>query len=238
MNKILQRTKYFNEKQKEFKDNGWDFSKAIGRANPYNIVRNKTTFENFKKRVSKQRTYNRERESISSEYEKIWTRIRKSGQAKSKKRTTSIKEVLKKMGYSNRSIRKIIDLQNEYNKPTSYLTTKHNVQKLISNKAIDSLINEFEVERNNKPTKVRGAFSRFYDIPRIKDRLNKFEKMVYEDKKSIHHVESVLQDFLNNVIPQRYNDFKEKHGRYITPPEQFYVDLTDELIHMYSKFKD
>lgn len=232
MNKFV---KYFNKVQAEFQRNGWDFDKAIGRANPYNIVRNKTMYENFKKRVAKERAYNKQREKVVKEAEKIWTRIRAKGQAK-KKKEKPLRQILKEQGYSKRSINKIIDMQQMYGYSDKLLTVKRNVNKMVSKHAVESLINEFETEREGKRMKVKGAFSRFSGIPRIADRIKEFEAMVQRDKNALHHTEYVLQRFLNETIPLRYNDFKEKHGRYITPPEQFYVDLMDELLHMYSKY--
>lgn len=233
MNKFA---RYYNKVQKEFQQNGWDFDKAVGRANPYNIVKNKTTFENFKKRVAKERKYNKEREKVSKEYEKIWTRIRAKGQAKKQKKEKTLRQVLKEKGYSKRSINKIIDMKEKYGFTDNQMMEEKNINKLISTHAVESLVSEFEVERNGAIQKVRGAFSRFSGIPRISDKIIEFEQMIMKDKNALHHVEYVLQRFLNEVIPLRYNEFKEKHGRYVTPPEQFYLDLMDELLHMYSKY--
>lgn len=233
MNKYV---KYFNKVQKEFQQKGWDFDKAIGRANPYNIVKNKTTFENFKKRVAKERAYNKEREQIHKEYEKIWTRIRAKGSVKKKKQEKTLRQKLKEMGYSKRSINKIIDMQQMYGYGDKWLMEKRNINNMVSIHAVESLVSEFETEREGKRMRVKGAFSRFAGIPRIAERLQEFREMIYRDKNAIHHTEYVLQRFLNETIPLRYNEFKEKHGRYITPPEQFYVDLMDELLHMYSKY--
>lgn len=233
MNKYV---KYFNKVQAEFQQKGWDFDKAIGRANPYNIVRNKTMYENFKKRVAKERAYNKEREKIKIQAEKIWTRIKSKGQLKKKKKEKTLRQILKEQGYSKRSINKIIDMKEMYGLSDKQLLKKGNINKIVSQHAVNSLISEFETQRNGKTMKIKGAFSRFSGIPRIADRLKEFEEMVQRDKNALHHTEYVLQRFLNETIPLRYNDFKEKHGRYITPPEQFYVDLMDELLHMYSKY--
>lgn len=233
MNKFA---KYFNKVQKEFADKGWDFDKAVGRANPYNIVRNKKTFENFKKRVAKERAYNKEREKIHKEYEKIWTKIRAKGNVKKKKKEISLRDVLRAMGYSKRSINKILDMRAKYGLSNKDLLDKKSINSIVAKNAIDSLISEFDYEIKGQVKTKRGAFSRFSEIPRIKERLEEFERMVQRDNQAIHHTEFVLQRFLNETIPLRYNDFKEKHGRYITPPEQFYVDLMDELLHMYSKY--
>lgn len=229
MNKFA---RYFNKVQKEFQSKGWDFDKAIGRANPYNIIKNKTTFENFKKRVAKERRYNKEREKIHREYQVIKQRFEAKRQARKK----NTREELKKKGYSKRDINKIMDFKEKYGLSDRQILDRKTIQKVASKHAIGGLISEFDYETKEGTKTKKGAFSRFYGIPRIKEKLDQFEDMVSRDKQALHHTEYVLQRFLNETIPLRYEEFRSTHGRYITPPEQFYVDLMDELLHMYSKY--
>ena len=238
MNKVNQNVRYFNKVKKEFESKGWDFSKVLGRANPFTLVKNTRSMANFKERVKKERAYNKEREKIEKEAQKIWSRIRAKG-AKRKKpiggKIDIVKE-LKKQGYSKRSINKLIDLMRKYDLKEYELLDKDKVSKTVAKNMIESLINEFEYEQDGAKKTKRGALSRFSEIPRIKEKLKQLEEMIKSDPKSIHHTEYILQRFLNEQIPLRYNEFKEKHGRYITPPEQFYVDIVDDLLTMYSKY--
>ena len=238
MNKVNQNVRYFNKVKQEFENKGWDFSKVLGRANPFTLVKNPRSMANFKERVKKERAYNKERERIEKEAQKIWSRIKAKG-AKRKRPTGGkidiIKE-LKNQGYSKRSINKLIDLMRKYDLKEYQLLDKDKVGKIVAKNLIESLINEFDFEQDGVKKTKKGALSRFSEIPRIKEKLKELEEMVKKDKKALHHTEFVLQRFLNEQIPLRYNEFKEKHGRYITPPEQFYVDIVDDLLHMYSKY--
>lgn len=236
MNKINQNVRYFNKVKQEFESKGWDFSKVLGRSNPFTLVKNERSMARFKERVRKERSYNKEREKIEKEAQKIWSRIRAKGATRKAKKEKNIRQELKEQGYSKRSINKLLDMQQELGLSNNDLLNKNKVSSKVAKNLIESLVNEFEVTRNGKTQKIRGALSRFSEIPRIKEKLKQLEEMVKKDKKALHHSEFVLQRFLNEQIPLRYNEFKEKHGRYITPPEQFYVDIVDDLLHMYSKY--
>lgn len=236
MNKVNQNVRYFNKVKQEFENKGWDFSKVLGRANPFTLVKNPRSMANFKERVKKERAYNKEREKIEKEAQKIWSRIKAKGVKKKEKKKIDTVQALKALGYSKRSINKLLDMQRKYHLSLSDLIDEKKVSRILSREMISSLTDEIEVERQGTKKKIKGAFSRFSEIPRVKERLEKLEEMVQKDPKALHHVEFVLQRFLNETLLQRYEEFRQKHGRYITPPEQFYVDLVDDLLHMYSKY--
>lgn len=236
MNKVNQNVRYFNKVKKEFESKGWDFSKVLGRANPFTLVKNARSMANFKERVKKERAYNKEREKIEKEAQKIWSRIKTKGAKRKAKKEINIIQALKEQGYSKRSINKLLDMQKRLGLSNTDLLNKRTVGKNVAKEMIDNLVNEFEYEQDGIKKTKRGALSRFSGIPRIKERLEKLEEMVLNDPKSLHHTEIVLQRFLNEIIVQRYEEFIAKHGRYITPPEQFYVDIVDDLLTMYSKY--
>ena len=236
MNKVNQNVRYFNKVKKEFESKGWDFSKVLGRANPFTLVKNQRSMTNFKERVKKERAYNKEREKIEKEAQKIWSRIKAKGAKRKVKKEINIIQALKEQGYSKRSINKLLDMQKRLGLSNTDLLNKKVVGRNVAKNMIESLINEFEYEQDGVKKTKRGALSRFSEIPRIKEKLKQLEEMIRSDPKSIHHTEYILQRFLNEQIPLRYNEFKEKHGRYITPPEQFYVDIVDDLVTMYSKY--
>lgn len=236
MNKVSQNVRYFNKVKKEFESKGWDFSKVLGRANPFTLVKNARSMSNFKERVKKERAYNKEREKIEKEAQKIWSRIKAKGAKRKAKKEINIIQALKEQGYSKRSINKLLDMQKRLGLSNTDLLNKKVVGRNVAKNMVESLINEFEYEQDGVKKTKRGALSRFSEIPRIKEKLKQLEEMVKNDPKSIHHTEYILQRFLNEQIPMRYNEFKEKHGRYITPPEQFYVDIVDDLLAMYSKY--
>lgn len=233
MNKNI---KYFNKIKKEFEGKGWDFSKVLGRSNPFNIVKNNQSMERFKKRVAKERAYNKEREKIEKEYKKIWSRIKTQGVKYKNNKTKNIRQQLKSQGYSKRSINKILDLQKEFNLSDNQILNKSKINDTMGKKMIYSLINEIEVTKGGENKKIKGAFTRFSGIPRIKERLDRLQEMVRNDEQALHHSEHILQRFLDETLLQRYEEFRQKHGRYITPPEKFYVGLVDDLLSMYSKY--
>ena len=223
---------YYNKIQDEFNKMGWDFSKAVGRANPYNIVSNKTSFENFKKRVQKERKYNKSMDKVHKEYLEIQKRLEKG----KKNKELSVREELRKQGLSKRSINKLMDMRKEYNMSKPQVLDKFERNKFLANKVINSLVNEFEYYDNedNKKKSKKGAFNRFSKIPRVKEELEKFRKLIEKDDNALHKSEFVTEKFLREVIPLRYNDFKDKK-QFQEPPEQFYVDLAKSLTSMYKK---
>lgn len=223
---------YYNKIQKEFNQMGWDFSKVVGRANPYNIVSNKTNFENFKKRVQKERKYNKSMDKVHKEYLEIQERLEQGR----KNKELSIREELRKQGLSKRSINKLMDMREEYNMSRPQVLDKVERNKFLANRVIHSLVNEFEYydKKEDKKKSKKGAFNRFSLIPRVKEELEAFRKLIEADENALHKTEFVAEKFLRDVIPLRYNDFKDKK-QFQEPPEQFYVDLAKSLTSMYKK---
>ena len=237
------REKYVRKIMDEFTSKGWDLKRLFGRAGINRFTKNEQSYNEFKNRVRKERSYYREREKVHAEYSKIQERLNKTFELKTKSRTKDMQKMLFETFGATKQTKRIwqdrVSLGLTYSDFMNPKKLKEKVANKYTEKFFKDITEEINYSKDGQEKRIGSVFKNVSDEDYLKPYFKEIE-MALKGADDIPDITTRAIDYLyGTIIMNKYEGANAEYSEFKRGRDEpkFWKEVAFELTQYIKSIK-